>query len=667
MFCIHVLEGKTPPLTQPYFFGATLIPLRKKDGGIRPIAVGLSLRRLVAKCASLPMIQSVGADLAPQQLGCGIPLGCDAAAHATRCYLHNMPPKHLLLKLDFKNAFNSLRRDKMLEAVKHSAPELFPFIYSAYAKPSHLFCGDQVIQSAEGVQQGDPLGSLLFCMTIQPVVLNFRSEFRVFYLDDGTLGGPVQDVLFDLQQVEAEATTLGLQLNRNKTELICDDGDVCDEVLSAVPGLRVINRGQATLLGSPIGSIDSVDDFIHHKVEKLKLMGERLELLPSQDSLLLLRHSFSIPKILYGLRTAPCFSSGHLHVFDETVRSILSKILNVNLAQESAWMQASLPVRAGGVGVRRAVQLAPSAYLASAAGCSELMREILPSHLQNTTDPSSEAALACWSQGHSKPPPSAPDSFRQKAWDLVQIETTFDSLLESAPNQQARARLLAVSTSESGAWLHALPISALGLRMDDDVIRIAVGLRLGLPLCWPHCCSNCGSAVDNLGTHELSCRFSKGRHSRHAALNDIIKRSLESAKVPCHLEPTGLYRSDGKRPDGASVVPWRGGKVLVWDATCADTLAPSHISLAVRESGAVAADAELRKKQKYLLLDSTHHFVPVAVETLGPIGQEARVFLREVARRITASTQEPLALQYLLQRVAVAVQRGNTASVLGSL
>ena len=307
-------------------------------------------------------------------------------------------------------------------------------------------------------------------------------------------------------------------------------------------------------------------------------------------------------------------------MFDETVRSILSKILNVNLAQESAWMQASLPVRAG-VGVRRAVQLAPSAYLVSAAGCSELMRENLPSHLQNTTDPSSEVALACWCQGHSESPPSAPDSFHQKAWDLVQIETTFDSLLETAPNQQARARLLAVSTSESGAWLHALPISALGLRMDDDVIRIAVGLRLGLPLCRPHCCSNCASAVDNLGTHGLSCRFSKGRHSRHAALNDIIKRSLESAKVPCHLEPTGLYRSDGKRPDGASVVPWRGGKVLVWDATCAGTLAPSHISLAVRESGAVAADAELQKKQKYLLLDSTHHFVPVAVETLGPIGR----------------------------------------------
>ena len=66
--------------------------------------------------------------------------------------------------------------------------------------------------------------------------------------------------------------------------------------------------------------------------------------------------------------------------------------------------------------------------------------------------------------------------------------------------------------------------------------------------------------------------------------------------MPCHLKPTGLYRDDGKRPDGATVVPWKRGKVLVRDATCFDTLAPSHSSLAIRESGAVAADAEYRKR-----------------------------------------------------------------------
>ena len=67
--------------------------------------------------------------------------------------------------------------------------------------------------------------------------------------------------------------------------------------------------------------------------------------------------------------------------------------------------------------------------------------------------------------------------------------------------------------------------------------------------------------VNNLGTHGLSCQFSKGRHSHQATLNDIIKRALDSARIPCHLEPSCLYRSDGKRPDGASVVPWRCGKM----------------------------------------------------------------------------------------------------------
>ena len=63
--------------------------------------------------------------------------------------------------------------------------------------------------------------------------------------------------------------------------------------------------------------------------------------------------------------------------------------------------------------------------------------------------------------------------------------------------------------------------------------------------------------MDELETHGLSCRFSKGRHSRHAAVSNIIKRSLEAAKVPCHLEPTGLYRDGGKRPDRVTIVPWK--------------------------------------------------------------------------------------------------------------
>ena len=74
-------------------------------------------------------------------------------------------------------------------------------------------------------------------------------------------------------------------------------------------------------------------------------------------------------------------------------------------------------------------------------------------------------------------------------------------------------------------------------------------------MCHSHVCTCCGVQVSSLGTHDLSCRLSKGRHFTHAAINDSLKCVLESAKLPSHLELSGLYRSDGKYPDGATVVP----------------------------------------------------------------------------------------------------------------
>ena len=85
-------------------------------------------------------------------------------------------------------------------------------------------------------------------------------------------------------------------------------------------------------------------------------------------------------------------------------------------------------------------------------------------------------------------------------------------------------------------------------------MRIAVGLRLGVPVCGPHSCHRCGAEVDVLGHHVLSCRRSEGRHQRHAALNDIIHRTLTSAHVP--LEHPGLNRSDGKR-DHCAMEVWK--------------------------------------------------------------------------------------------------------------
>lgn len=63
----------------------------------------------------------------------------------------NLPSGHALLKLDFKNAFNSVRRDKMLKAVQELTPDIYPLVYPAYSFSSSLRWGDKIIQSAEGV------------------------------------------------------------------------------------------------------------------------------------------------------------------------------------------------------------------------------------------------------------------------------------------------------------------------------------------------------------------------------------------------------------------------------------------------------------------------------------------------------------------------------------
>ena len=172
------------------------------------------------------------------------------------------------------------------------------------------------------------------------------------------------------------------------------------------------DRDHATLLGSPIGTASGIQDTILKRTKSLQTLGSRLQLLSAHDAFCLLCNA--IPKVLYILRTSPCFLVPALHDFDSLLRSLLGAILNVNLS-DSAWTQASLPVRAGGLGVRSTTQLAPSAYLALAAGCTHLIQQILPQRLLNSPLPAATEALVVWQQGHTEPAPCAPDSSRQKA------------------------------------------------------------------------------------------------------------------------------------------------------------------------------------------------------------------------------------------------------------
>ena len=194
-----------------------------------------------------------------------------------------------------------------------------------------------------------------------------------------------------------------------------------------------------------------------------------------------------------------------------------------------------------------------------------------------------------------------------------------------------------------------------------------MGLRLGTTLCHPHSYHHCGTVVNNLGTHGLSCKRSEGRHHRHSAINYIVHRALTTAYIPSRLEPAGLSRVDGNRPGGITVVPWKQEKLLVWDATCSDTFGPSYVDDAAHGAGNVATAAEARKKAKYSNLSGSHVFVPVAIEMSGVLGPETGAFVKELRWRLRQVTRDELIYQHIVQCLSIAVLRGNAASVMGSV
>ncbi len=184
-----LLDGRCPPEVAPSLFGGRLFALQKKAGGVRPIAIGCTWRRLSAKCANSYALSQLGDRLLPIQVGVGARGGCEAAVHAVRRYIPSMKDDSILVKLDFQNAFNSVRRDVMLRAVADQVPGIYKFCLLSYGGPTELKFGDHIICSEEGAQQGDPLGPLLFCLAVHPLLTSLRSDLRVAYMDDVTLGG----------------------------------------------------------------------------------------------------------------------------------------------------------------------------------------------------------------------------------------------------------------------------------------------------------------------------------------------------------------------------------------------------------------------------------------------------------------------------------------------
>ena len=123
------------------------------------------------------------------------------------------------------------------------------------------------------------------------------------------------------------------------------------------------------------------------------------------------------------------------------------------------------------------------------------------------------SARCIWFSINVLPCPSDECALRQRSWDAPGVAREWNTIWKGSLGELDQARLIALKDSHSSDWLFALPITSCGLRLSDEAIWVAVGLRLGLNICEPHTCP-CAADVCARGTHGLSCKkVAAGQHS----------------------------------------------------------------------------------------------------------------------------------------------------------
>ena len=213
-----------------------------------------------------------------------------------------------------------------------------------------------------------------------------ESKLNLWYIDDGNRSDDYRTVLKDLKKnVEAERT-LVLKIKPTKCESFFP-GDITEKRQSTIlasfqklcPGIKAPKKDELIILGSPLGP-KSQADLLEKEINELENVNGIDEKLDAHYGFFMLKNCFSLPKLLYFLRTNTWFNHpALLEKYDKTVRDGLSKVCNVNFYDISS-TRLALPAEMGGLGVSSASLLALPGFLASASEASDFLTTIHRKH-----------------------------------------------------------------------------------------------------------------------------------------------------------------------------------------------------------------------------------------------------------------------------------------------
>ena len=245
------------------------------------------------------------------------------------------------------------------------------------------------------------------------------------------------------------------------------------------------------------------------------------------------------------------------------------------------------------------------------------------------------------------------ETYRRK---VSQVKTTQLNKLNKMLNKRLETHTYLSTQKESKRPLFLKNISSVQLTTNEENV-LSLGMNFSLP---KKCLIN-----ENIETIlQIESGLARDYNLEEEDKN-FVRREVSRVlnKHPWHIDESQKFkcitksiREIKKRMNIMVVKAEKGNVTLIIDVTEYD-----------RKINVTEYDRKINVKQnKYRSLSNDFNFVAVGVETSGVLGIQASKFLKELGRKLIAATGEPRSSPYLLQRISIAIQRGNSASILAT-
>ena len=655
------VRGHLPPESVPWLCAARLFPLRKKDGGVRPIAVGETLRRLVAKWLVRGKAgKSLAESLAPTQVAFKSGGPCEVLAAGVQHLARELQGDWALLQVDVENAFNTVSREAVLRVLTTRAPGLLPWVAASF-QPAPLFWGDHVVMSTNGVQQGDPLGPLLFAAALGPILdrLPPGCLLAKWYLDDGVLMGPRDALARSFAFLKEEFAAVGLRVNAGKSTLWGPGGEIPVEGSGTTLSLRGVTvlpfEGGTTVLGVPIDAPlgeggRCAEQFTAKLAAKFTSLVGLISRLPdTQVAHRLLRQCLGPGRVTYALRCLPLPDTRNLaSSATAALQTALGDLVKAPLT-DLAWMQAAMPVALGGCGLCDVSAMAPVArlggvlqYLTNASGILGLPEVPGRAALVSDTNlltrlagvlPASLEPLASWRRDGVIGCVTGPEA--RQHWWTARLHTAHRLELAAVATGRDVPRIESIVAGGGGRWMDALPLAAAGTVIRPTEYQSLLRWHLGLPVLPLEAagapCAACGSPIDVFGDHAVKCART-GFTLRHLGVQNYLCQVLSAAHVAHNREVA--VGTAGDRPADIMLTRWSGGQDMAVDLTIVHPLAAGTRPQGGSAARVFAQAAEGKRRRYRSLCESEGvGFSAWVMDPWGGIHSDARGLWKAFTRK----------------------------------